>query len=714
MKRPLSSFLGTATLFGVCAALSLFLSEWILGSFYAAINYRTFLFYLALYLPAGAVGGAVLGLFLKLFSSVLSSRWIGVNRPSFLPAAVMFSFFYIYGFYYINEKLTARVGALAPLSLAADLAFLLLSFLVFRLVVALPERKGSAVLGFLEVGFLPLILLVGVNLRFFIWQPPHTQIPELVFGTIAFGLAGLAGAALVWLHAKILTASASTGARFASVAVMAAIVFAILVWSGTPSTASFDRTDDEFLAQEAVQKPKNIIWIVTDTARRDHVSVYGGQRQTTPSLEQFAQDALVFDNAISAAPWTLPSHASMFTGMFPSKHGAHFVGDAMFSTPLVPGNLTIGEILSAHGYNTAGIAANNAGLSRQLGCHQGFQYYFDGRPLVFSMFWGKVLLQLSDDFRIDELWVNEVCLATEMEPIVNNWLDDNADDGPFFLFVNLMEPHGGIAFVPEPYDSLYGFDRQRQQEVFKDFDADKVVFYQAEVTDEHRAFWNGYVQRKITFMDAYLGRLFARLKEKGLYDDSMVIVNSDHGELFGEHNSFGHNTDLYNELIRVPLMVKYPQAAKTGRDAKLVQTVDLMPEILAQLGIEIPANVQGQPIDQANHPVIAELFQQQHNAHAKRSPGRYYRDLRAIFGNVAGDSLKYIWASNDKAELFDMANDPDELTDVLQQRPLAADSLRARLGRWASSFKPMETKGQTRNIDKKELEKRLRSLGYIK
>lgn len=714
MKRSLSWILKNSILLSLCGALTLFLSEWLLSRFYAEINVRTYLFFLAMYVPAGVFGGLAFGFVLKLIFGLLRSQRWGMDRSTFLPAVFLGVYFYLYGFYYINEKLTARVDALAPLSLFADVAYLVLTLVVFRLALSFPHRARNGAVQFLEMAFLPLSLLVAVNLRFFAWQPPWTQTGELFAGVLSFGAAGVGGVGLSLVLARYVTKEGPAARRYGILALSATAIFAGFIISGAPSAASFDRVAGEFVDDHPVRNPKNVIWIVTDTARRDHISLYGASHHTTPNLDRFAQDAVVFDRAISAAPWTLPSHASMFTGMFPSKHGAHFVGDAMFSTPLVPENVTVAEILSAHGYKTAGIVANNAGLSRQLGCHQGFQYYFDGRPLVFSLFWGKVLLSLPDDFRVDELWVNEVCLASEMEPLINCWLDENGQDGPFFLFVNLMEPHGGIAFIPEPYDSMYGFDRERQVEVFKDFDADKVVFFQAEVSAEHREFWQAYVHRKITFMDVYLGRLFDKLKEMGLYDDALIIVNSDHGELFGEHHSFGHNTDLYNDLIWVPMMIKYPNGARTGHTNKLVQTVDLMPEILSQLGIQIPPDVQGQPIDEANHPVIAELFQQQHNAHAKRSPGRYYRDLKAIFGSVAQDSLKYIWASNDQSELFDLTRDPRELKNIIAEKPAAVDTLQRRLERWVSSFQPVETNGVTRQTDKEELEKRLRSLGYIK
>ncbi len=713
MNRSLGKLIGTGALSGLLAALVLFVSESLLSSVYAEIHYRTYLFFFVLYICAGGGGGAVLGMLMHRVGPRMAGR-LRSGSSTFLPAAVLFTVFYLYGFYYINEKLTAGVGALAPLSLLADLLFLFAGAAVCLISLAAADPKHGEIRNLLTIACLPIVLLVTVNIRFFIWQPPVTRHDELFLGLAGFSMAGLMGAALSFVIAKTLPPKA----RAAVILVVTAVTLGAVAISGRPSTKSFYTQTPEVEGHPVpLEKPKNIIWIVTDTARRDHVSVYGGASKTTPNLEKFAADARVFDRAIATAPWTLPSHASMFTGMYPSKHGAHYVGDAVFSTPLLPHNITIAELLTAYGYETAAVCANNAGLSRALGCHQGFQYYFDARPMVFSLFWGKLLLALPEDFRIDVLWVNEVALASEINPIVEQWLDEPRGEKPFFLFVNYMEPHGGIAFVPEPFDSMYGFDRGKQKEVFKDFDADRVIHFRDTVKTGERAFWTSYVQRKMSFMDLYLGKLFEKLKAMELYDDAIIVVNSDHGELFGEHNSFGHNTDLYNELIAIPMMMKYPRSEKKGLFGKPVQTVDIMPELLSYIGASVPAEIQGSPFEQADHAIVAELFQQVHNAHAKRNPKRYYRDLKAIYGKVGTDSLKYIWSSDYKSELFDLRRDPQESRNLAGQKGAAADLMHRKLENWKDSFKPFELTKEmdlTNGEGMDELIERLKSLGYVK
>ncbi len=714
MERNFSKMLSVCTLMGLAGALAMFFSEWAITTVHAEIHLRTYAFFFVVYVVWGCFTGAALGTLLHFGRRLLRARWLQADKPGFLAGTILFVQIFFYGFYYINEKLTAGVGVFAPLSLIADLLFFLAAAAVFRLAVATGKRAG-AVAGFLQVSLLPIALVVATNVRFFVWQPPVTQTSVLFWGVGALALAAIAGSLISLGLSRIMPEKGAAGVLISAGA--AALALTLLALSGPPSADSFQTGGTPPVAGLQAGKPKNIIWIVTDTARRDHLSIYNGKQETTPALSKFAEEALVFDRAIATAPWTLPSHASMFTGMYPSKHGAHYVGDAMFSTPLLPENLTIAELLAAHGYQTAGICANNAGLSRALGCHQGFQYYFDARPLVFSLFWGKLMLALPDDFRVDELWVNEVALSSEINPVVEDWLTGHDKERPFFLFINYMEPHGGIAFIPEPYDSMYGFDRDRQPDIFQDFDADRVIHFRDEVTAEQREFWTSYVQRKLTFMDHNLDALFENLKARGLFDDALIVINSDHGELFGEHNSFGHNTDLYNELIAVPMMVKYPNSQKRGRFEKMVQTVDIMPELLAEVEIPIPENLQGQPFEQANHPVVAELFQQVHNAHAKRNPKRYFRDLKAIYAKVADDSLKYIWSSDYKSELFDLTSDPAELRDTAVQDSVRVDSMQARLDRWSESFSPMQLTNHLKTTDDaadKELRERLKSLGYLK
>jgi arylsulfatase A-like enzyme len=699
---------------GLCGSLLLFISEWILTSFYAEVHNRTYAFFLGLFAISGILGGVILAILLRLTARFLKDKFVFASKDSFVPSVFLFAIFFAYGFFYINETLAPGYGLFSPLSLIADLVYFVLCLAIFRLANVSKISERESVISFIKTSFLPITLLVAVNVRFFAWQPPLTQMDELFFGIFCLGMAGIVGIFLNFLICGLLLKSRAPFAQvvcIVGVGVLCLITFGL---TGAPSTNSFQVSDSTAATGSQLEKTPNIIWIVMDSARRDHISIYGSAQNTTPNIDQFSKDARIFNRAISTSPWTWPSHASMFTGMFPSKHQAHFFGDSMFSNPLSRENVTIAEILSEHGYETGAIIANNSGVSRFTGCDQGFHYYFDARPLVYSLFWGRFLLSLPKSFRRNTLSVNKVCLATEMDPIVNSWLHRHSANQPFFLFINYMEPHAGVEVLPEPYNSMFGFDPDEHNKVFEDLDMKKVVYFDQQVTPEQMKLRNIYIYRKLFMMDVYLGKLFRKLKSMDLYDDSFIIITSDHGDLFGEHNSFGHNTDLYNELLHIPMIIKYPNSSRKGHFDKVVQTIDVMPELLTYLGIEIPAEVQGQPFDQVNHPIIAELFKQQYYYLTMENPERYYRDLKAIYTKVGADSLKYIEASNGDSELFDLANDHAEENNLISERTHLAAVLQEQLDEWRVSFVPVNGTDEIDKTKVNEMRERLRSLGYIK
>ncbi|MFQ5485789.1 MAG: sulfatase, partial [Desulfobacterales bacterium] len=612
-----------------------------------------------------------------------------------------------------NEKLTPGVGVFAPISLAANLIYFLFALATFRISLGYSGRFNNVPASFLAMSAVPLAALIALNFRFFLWQSPRTYPGLLFLAVLCFGMAGLVGSGVTrWLGR--LLAKQSSLLQFVSTLAVAFVTLSLFAWSGRPSGASFQLSEPKASEQAKVPDAKNIIWIVMDTARRDQISIYRENRELTPNIDQIAKDALVFKRAISSAPWTIPSHASMFTGTFPSKHAAHRgVPGGKFTNPLSKENLTIAEILSEHGYETACIAANVAGLSRNFGFTQGFNYYFDGRPIAYSLFLGKALASLSKRFRTGVLRANEICLSSEINGLVFDWLDRRSKTQPFFLFINYMEAHDGVEHIPEPYDSMFDFDRAEYEKTFAGFQQSKVVHFEQEVTPAQFEMYEKRLARRVYFMDHNIGRLIEKLKEEGLYDDSFIIITSDHGELNGEHYSFGHNTDLYNELIWIPLIVKYPAASKTGFSDKTVQNIDIMPELLQYLGIRIPEQVQGQPFAEVSHEIIAELFEQK-KAQALLYPERYYRDLRAIYTSVDGDSLKYIWASNGKLELYDMRTDRKELNNLAEKKPEFVTRLDERMTQWESSFSPVTSDNKGKMKYTKEIQDRLRSLGYIK
>jgi arylsulfatase A-like enzyme len=699
-------------LLGLLGGVILFASELLATYAHTEIDIRTCLFFLALFITTGTLGGALLGMLLNFLRKKFSSAKIVAENANFFSAGFLASIYFLYGFYYINQILTPGTGVFQPISLAANLLFAIFALIVFWLASSYPAASKSSARTLVESAMLPLALLVAVNVRFFMWQSPNTQTREVFLGVLGFGLAGVFGIFISQMVAKLLSNRAAFSFIFNGVLTLFALYAFSL--SGPPSAASFQIHPPARSTQVQLLNPKNVIWIVMDTARRDQISAYGGEPDRTPRIDAFAEGALVMNRAVSSAPWTIPSHASMFTGMFPSKHGAdRNVPGGKFTNPLVSENLTIAEILQSYGYDTACMAANVAGLSRNFGFDQGFNYYFDARPIAYYLLFGQVLVSLPQKFKANVLRLNEIPLSSEVNGIVFDWLERRNPDVPFFLFINYMEPHDGVEYIPEPFYSMYDFKKSEYDRLLKNLDHTKVVHFQQEVAPAQRDMMVKLLARRLYFLDYHIGKLLDKLREMELFDDALIVITSDHGDLNGEHHSFGHNTDLYNELIWVPLIVRYPGAAKIGFSDQTVQNIDIMPEILNCLGIAIPQEVQGQPFEEVTHDIIAELFEQK-KAQALLNPERYYRDLRAIYTSVNGDTLKYIWCSNGNDELFDMLTDQNELNNIVPLKPEVVKLLERRLDDWLKSFKPIGADEAGKMKFTKEVEDRLRSLGYLK
>ncbi len=342
-----------------------------------------------------------------------------------------------------------------------------------------------------------------------------------------------------------------------------------------PSQASAPATPVTATAtSEPPAGPPNIVLIVIDSLRADHVSAYGYGRATTTNLDTLiAADGMRFEHAISSASWTCPANAAIMSGIIPSRLESSWatVGDAL------PRRIdTLAEYLQDGGYYTAGFITNTC-ISRNHGFAQGFDVY-------------------NQDFlrREDVDAYNQVD-AAEINALVLSWLTDEWQgtrkaNKPLFLFVYYMDPHVVYA-PPAPYDTLYDptYDGPFTSEGF-DVGQDVVagLVSPSERDIEHiQALYDG----EITYWDSQFAWFITGLENLGLRHNTLFIVTADHGELFGEHNKWVHGTALYEELIRVPLLMWYPGVIPSGTSETPVQTFDLMPTILDLADLPSPQDV---------------------------------------------------------------------------------------------------------------------------
>jgi arylsulfatase A-like enzyme len=456
---------------------------------------------------------------------------------------------------------------------------------------------------------------------------------------------------------------------------------------------------------------RSAVLIVLDTVRRDRMSLYGYARKTTPAIDRIAARGLVFEDSTSVDAWTLPSHASMFTGLWPRTHGAHAFRDdkngSIVISPLPPERRTLAQIARQHGYRTAGLSSNHLYMAPRWGVHRGFQEYLCRRPRLSGLLLGSAReLARWWDRRRAQYQEMPYFTAPEMTRAAISWLDRNRDV-PFFLFLNYMDAHTpnaapGSQGVPlEGEESSAAAERHEMHNHY---------LSGGEISNgERRRILNEY-DREMIHLDRWVGVLLDHLETSGLSARTMVVLTSDHGEFLGEHHLLGHSKDLYAEGVEVPLIVWEP-GVTPGRVTRPVQSHDLFPTILRYLGLPIPEGTQGQPVHEAVHAPVSELYyvlDQWLLQSAYRH--RFDRVLRSI--RVGGH--RYFRSSNGEERLFDLGVDPRETDDLMSERPDVAASARLRLDEWLGRTPEAPPPVvPPEELDAEALEN-LRTLGYVR
>ncbi len=309
------------------------------------------------------------------------------------------------------------------------------------------------------------------------------------------------------------------------------------------------------LAQFAAQtRPANIILVVVDAVRADRLTSYGGARPTSTQLDQWiTSQGARFSQAAVVAPWTFMSNAALWTGRIPARMGIHW------STLLPAYATTLPEYLQAAGYFTAGFVTARF-VRGSYGFARGFDHYDDSVALATS----------TETPNVDDL-LNDTALA---------WLANWSGAQPLFLLLYYFDPHTWYA-PPPPYDTLYDpdYNGPLTPEVYRD--GQEVVAGTLIPTPRDIEHLLALYDGEITHWDACFGDMMAFLDERGLLENSLVAVTSDHGDMFGEHDKWNHTNSLYQELLHVPLLLRYPGHVMAGQVIDTpVQMMDLMPTLL--------------------------------------------------------------------------------------------------------------------------------------
>jgi YD repeat-containing protein len=404
----------------------------------------------------------------------------------------------------------------------------------------------------------------------------------------------------------------------------------------------------------------DVIVLVVDTLRAQSMSVYGYERDTTPSLAAFAEDAVTYENAITPGTWTVPAHASLLTGRWPSFHGAErVIGDRLLALPIDPGVPTLAELLARDGWRTGGFVANTTYLSSLFGFDRGFQTYFENHPYLHA----------------DQI-LKEAATWLEKEP------------GKSFVFINVLDPH-------EPYEPPPPFDTRfpgRDPSFGGSLDP---LRKGTPLTSEIVAHLVSQYDGEIAYTDAQLGKFFAELRKAGRYDSSLIFVTADHGELLGEHGLAGHGLEPFEPLLRVPLLVKYPSNTAGGtRVERRVSTMAIFATVLHALGIAVPEGTQAMPVN-LPQPVLVEDIDP-----AGRRVRVIYEGQRKLVETTDRDGRV-------RNALYDLATDP------IEKQPIdgKGSTLQAALDAFASVPRPANP--APRPVIDAEQAAKLRQLGYV-
>ncbi len=425
----------------------------------------------------------------------------------------------------------------------------------------------------------------------------------------------------------------------------------------------------------------DVVLVTIDTLRQDRLGCYGYFRDTTPSLDAFAREAILFENAITPMATTLPAHVSLLTGARPLRHGIR--GNfASFGAALGPdsGLRTLAQILAEFGYETAAFVSA-APLKRPSGIGAGFALFSE--PL------GKERT------------------AGETTQEVLAWLD-SSPRRPFFLWIHYFDPHDAYA-PPAPYDTFFTTDPRQLDHLQEK----RFVFY------EHRQIQkiNNLYDGEVRYVDDQLALVLARLRELAIRDEAVIVIAGDHGEGLGQHDWVGHDK-IFGEQLRVPLLVKTPRSWREGageasaageprRRREIVGLIDVLPTLFELIGRPAPdalrAQLDGKSLLSGS--VREYVFSQRtEGREEKLGPGREF--------SLTGSEWKYVHATDEADALYDLIGDPYETVDVRARHAAVAETLQGRILELLATEveRPQDANGE--ELPEGHLEE-LKALGYV-
>ena len=449
----------------------------------------------------------------------------------------------------------------------------------------------------------------------------------------------------------------------------------------------------------------NVILLTLDTLRADRLGCYGYARPITPNIDRLAANGVRFEQAITGGSWTQAAFPVLLTSTYASMYGGCL-------GPLSPDRPSPVEALAMSGYTTGGFSTSPL-LSRTYGYQRGFEKFADlipqeKDPALRHVKGGERLLRLDATHQIARLLgkrmrpANLYVPAETLVDVLGEWV--NETERPFFAWAHYMDVHW-------PYHRLETLSSPEE-----------IAAAWRDMGQLHRANWNGesvnsgqrahYQQlydRAIEYTDQQVGRLFDLLERLNKWEDSLVVLVSDHGEEFLERGKWGHfETNLYDEILKVPLIIKLPGTSRGMVVQQQARTLDIMPTILEICGCAAPSGMEGIS--------MAPLWEPERGEYdAPLSISEMWRDNRHIVA-ARTEAYKYIWDNrdSDKPSLFDLLSDPHESTNLIGRYPEQAQFFKAQIDAHLSRVQDMTASKETAEPEMEtDMIRRLRDLGYV-
>lgn len=482
----------------------------------------------------------------------------------------------------------------------------------------------------------------------------------------------------------------------------------------------------------ATAEHPNILFIVWDTVRADRLSLYGHDRQTTPFLDQWAKKARVYDHCVTVAPTTVPSHASMFTGLMPSEHAISNEP----GTRMLPNEVdTLAEMLKTAGYDTFAFIANPYldFSGKAVGVLQGFdiiEYPWDDahRADAIRITCEKVMPYDRTNILAGKIAGRQPLSSHNIKacgelaaPSLIKWLENRASERPYLAFLNYMEAHAPL-IPPLQYRRRFMNNEQipASYKVNRQFEMLwRYAFGYHEYTPEENELTGMTYDAALLEEDEILHQLLADLEAKGYLRNTLVVLVGDHGEHLGEHHRLDHQFSVYEQLLHVPLVIYDPARFKAGREPRPVMNVDLFPTLLERVGLRSPIPTRGvNLLDPPEQRVrLSEYLNPMTGAFRSVTrdfpdfdPRPWNRTLRAYYERP----YKLIEGSDGRNELYDLTQDPGESRNLIDEQPEVARRMLRDLSDYLKTLHIGDQRpSASEDIVPPEKQHMLKILGYV-